>query len=111
MKLWKKGIAIVLFAVIILVMTPQSINACTKNPNCYSTSVDAVCSDVKTVFGGEHQIGVPNGTVVTCRITVVYGTHQLYCKGCAAYLGTDTRTCSMIHSNSKYCTSRYNLCQ
>jgi len=39
----------------------------------------------------------------------VYGTHQLYCKGCAAYLGTDIRTYSMIHSNSKYCTNRYNL--
>ncbi len=39
----------------------------------------------------------------------MYGIHQLYCRGCTAYFGTDIRTCSMIRSNSKYCTNGYNL--
>lgn len=111
MKLWRKGIAMVLLAAMVLMMTPQSIDACTGTATCSDTEVTASCSDIRTISGGRHEIAESNGNIITCYITVRYGTHKIYCKTCQAFLGTENRTCSMTHSNSKYCTNRYNLCQ
>ena len=111
MKLLKKGIAICLFLAMIMAMVPQSVNACEQNPGCYGTGINVSCSNVQKISAGSHQIGEPSGNVITCYITVVYGEHRLFCSGCGILLGKENRTCSMTHSNSKYCTNRYSMCK
>ena len=111
MNLWKKEIAMVMLVAMVLMMAPQSVDACTKKSDCTGTGTSVTCYSIRDVSGGSHQIGEPNGNVITCYITVRYGTHMVYCSSCGSHLSTENRTCSMTHSNLKYCTNRYGLCR
>ena len=110
MKVTKKLLALCIFITMLVTTVPQGINACTETANCYATGVSVTCGAVNGYESGQHKVEEPNGYVVTCKITAVYGPHTLKCAACEAYLGTDYRTCAQVHSNV-HCYSRYNLCK
>lgn len=68
MKMTKKLLALCIFITVLATTLPQGIKACTKKPNCYSTSVSVTCGAVNGYESGQHQVEEPNGYVATCKI-------------------------------------------
>ena len=110
MKSPKKLFALCLFMVTLVSAVPQRVDACSKTRDCSATGVTVTCGAVRGDEISSHVITEENGYSTVCKITAVHGPHTLNCAGCGAFLGTDNRTCALIHSDP-HCYNRYNMCK
>lgn len=81
--------------------------ACTKSPNCYSTSTYYTHSNVRTQMLSSHTYTYGNGYSETCLIYGTLSTHNYYCAGCDSFLYSSGATCAVTHSVD-FWNDRYN---
>ncbi len=106
----KKCMAILLAIGLMCLGYSQSVQACTKTPNCYAEATTATCGYVRETTAYGHMVEEPNGYISQCAVTIVSGPHTIKCAGCNAVLYTENGTCSEKHSNV-HCFSKYNMCK
>ncbi len=105
----KKVLSLLAVMALVLGMFSSTAMACSKSPDCYSNGVKYTCGSVRTNYGS-HQVKYPNGNSQTCKVSYTSGPHKKSCTGCGATLGTVSRACSEMHSDS-HCFDKRNMCK
>lgn len=106
----RKILAAVAIASIIL-CNGNSVQACDKTPECYSTSTIAICGTLHGTHAYTHVVTEPNGYTYSCSVDSESSVHTIKCAGCEAYLRSESRTCNIKHSHSRCQKSQYGICQ
>ena len=77
----RKILAAVAIASIIL-CNGNSVQACDKTPECYSTSTIAICGTLHGTHAYTHVVTEPNGYTYSCSVDSESSVHTIKCAGC-----------------------------